>query len=932
MKRLFCLLVLVVLLAAFASGSTLRWLRGEDEFVAAEGYFYYGISANPPEYSSTATAIEVVTEAGQHELTRWYSAPLADGLPADGNAALWLSHVGSDEPSLKIRMKLYSYDDDTAESLLFAESEWAETGAEEKEIVLIAASSAASVAEGRRLKAVLEYESAAAGKNVYITIDEGGEEDIVWQAPDDSNYSAEGVSKTGALLLDFVYTERVAAACSNNAGCDDGNILTTDICMNAGTTEAYCTSTPTEICDIKCYSDAGCDDQNPLTTDNCVNSGGCNSYCSNEACTVSCYSGAECDDGNPLTADSCIDAGRCGSVCSNIHCEPMCSSNSDCDDNDASTTDVCAGSGRCTAICVSMPACGDGTCSTGENETPCSCPQDCGSCYEKLTGTCRERNCIGKSCRATITLGCCGNGICELNEDYSNCSEDCRPKNVTFTLEDYDETEDRLRGEDVLLKASVTADGVRMRDAEVSVSGFFGSLRLFNDGRHNDGTAADNTYANTFTVDRNFSAGDYTFKFRVDAAGSVREYFRDFKVNPVLGLGLTTDKPVYILSDLIKISGSLRKKNRPLDMPVGLTIRNPAGIVADENLTPLNGVYAFSYRSATIQEAGKWRITAVAEDGNGNYGEEERLVEVLEPGSVIALDITTEAEAAVSRGDVLEVRINVKDTLGRAGDANIAVEAFGRAYTAEKVSEGSYLVRLAVGFLDPLGLQEADVSATRTGNTISYRGRTSVPFEVKAVKLAIEVLEPAAGHYLAGETIPLKVSLTYPDGSGVENARVTAFADGIPLSLEATQKGIYYAEYVAMQSTAGILELNFEAEDLHGNAAAGSISKDISGFSVMYYVRRYGTPAALLLLAIIIVLLKAQSVAVKGIKKRVLRRREKNIMEIIKGLQYQYFREASIDRKTYESELHKYEEELKEIRQNMEINEGLMKKGGRQNV
>lgn len=728
-------------------------------------------------------------------------------------------------------------------------------------------------------------------------------------------------------------------ACFSDSQCDDSNSLTGDSCSNAGTCNAYCSNTPiivaeaqeeSQDCTIACSNDSGCDDKDISTKDSCTNAGNCSAVCKNEMCSIACYSGSDCDDGNPLTSDSCQNAGQCNAGCSNSGCVPMCKANSDCDDKDASTTDVCPGAGRCSATCVYLKKCGDGKCEAAEGETECSCQQDCGSCYLVIEGAqCREKNCVANSCRETVTLGCCGNGICELKEDYSNCAVDCRPKKVDFELLGFDEAEKRLGGEKIDFKASLVADGIKFSTADIYAEGFFGRISFANDGKHGDGIGGDNVYGNSFTIGDGNREGSYAIKFTVNVAGSQRVLVKNIIVSKKLDLSFTADKENYFLSDSIGISGSLKKKDLALDLPIRLRISIPAEYetLVDKNIMPVSGNYEFSYKTATIQKAGTWKIELYAEDGNKNSARLVKEINLLKPGSVISLGVKLKPEKeALQRGGYSDINIEVFSPSGEATDANVVLEAFGKQVNADRLGTGIYSARIYADFSVGAGKQSIKASAKKEQDGAIYSGSAVIDINVSETALNIEVLEPKGKHYLIGDAMPIKARASYADGSAVENAEIEAIVGGKKIKLYAREKGIYYGGHIVSEADRGLLKISFSVKDSYGNSIEGGNGElDVSGYSPMFYAREYGLAAALIFVFVLAAVLGARSVALKKIRIGIMRKKEKQIIEVIKGLQYQYFKEASMDKKTYDSEVNKYEAKLNDLRDNIAIAEGKIK-------
>jgi hypothetical protein len=139
-------------------------------------------------------------------------------------------------------------------------------------------------------------------------------------------------------------------------------------------------------------------------------------------------------------APECVTDADCeGNLCCGGTCTaPVCLDHSGCGDADACTQDTCAFPGTCLAYCdYTEVACSgtlaDGCCPAGcnfETDTDCSPPpaafcgdgvcagagfgEDCASCSADCL-------CKGRAC----TKGCCGNGICEVLENPTNCPVDC---------------------------------------------------------------------------------------------------------------------------------------------------------------------------------------------------------------------------------------------------------------------------------------------------------------------------------------------------------------------------------------------------------------------------------------------------------------------------------------------------------------------------
>jgi len=158
--------------------------------------------------------------------------------------------------------------------------------------------------------------------------------------------------------------------CNNDAGCDDGDTCTTDICSNPGALSASCGNNPVaNDCGTRVCGNS---------PNGCFNCGSCpaGQLCDlfGNCSVVSCNDDTECDDGNPCTNEQCTNPGTISSAC-NILNKPdgtACTS-----DGDSCTQDVCS-AGSCIhplvpndcvfRVCGLSPSgCFDcGTCPVGE--------------------------------------------------------------------------------------------------------------------------------------------------------------------------------------------------------------------------------------------------------------------------------------------------------------------------------------------------------------------------------------------------------------------------------------------------------------------------------------------------------------------------------------------------------------------------------------
>ncbi|HZX20239.1 MAG TPA: hypothetical protein VFF13_04445, partial [archaeon] len=719
----------------------------------------------------------------------------------------------------------------------------------------------------------------------------------------------------------------ITIECNLDSDCDDGNSSTTDACSNPGT-ESSCTNTQidsgeedeseegtsieltVENNEIICSSNSNCDDGAETTVDECKNAGLVTSYCSNAQCRISCTGNESCDDGNPITNDACLNAGTCGASCNNSSCNPLCTTSADCDDGDSTTTDVCTGAGRCTATCQNLTTIGNGTCDP--EETKCSAPSECGGCGGSINDI-FEFACIGNSCQQTIKLGVCGNSRCESGENYFTCEADCKPREILIESSFPDTF--YVRGENVQVKATVVVDGQEVTGAQVRAQGFFGSIALFNDGRHDEGTRNDNVYANYFIINRDVDKQLYPIIITAELGGVIGKKSIFINVVPKLSFSVQFDKEFYILGDNLKMEGTLGRKTIPVNLPIDLNFEFEERLLADENLFSENGKFSANYRTTLIDNDGNYIVTMTSFDENGNIGILEKNISVLSSEAtnflIVGIGIT-DSNAGFKKGSIVTITSSVKDVANNPIENAIVTgtTASGLRFDLVEVSTGFYEGNFLIENRTKNGELGIQINAAKQ----SKQGSASSSINVVESNINLEIIEPKTTNFLAGEEIIVRVKAGYEDGSPVVTEKILANVNNKTIELKGIDKGIYEGTYIVDINDQGSVSVKIGLDDGYDNQAEQTIVVEVTGISYLYYLRTSGISIVLFVVAGIITLFFGLRIVKKITGIDSLKKREKRLIETIKGIQTQYFVEGSTDKKTYDKYMEKYESELDDVR------------------
>lgn len=249
--------------------------------------------------------------------------------------------------------------------------------------------------------------------------------------------------------------------CLSDVDCDDGTFCNGAEACNAGLCDSgadpcvglFCNEASAACAD--CLAASDCDDSVFCNgSEDCVNdvcqagSDPCPGQICDElgATCTDCMTTADCDDGAFCNgAEDCV-GGLCqsdGDPCPGEDCDELL---------DVCVPILCNNDGVCEGVedCNNCPAdcatgngavCGNGVCETAAGEDCLTCSSDCNGkqngkpsrrfcCGDGGTNpvACKDSRCTnsGYACSdATPALSCCGDGVCEGNEDSCDCETDC---------------------------------------------------------------------------------------------------------------------------------------------------------------------------------------------------------------------------------------------------------------------------------------------------------------------------------------------------------------------------------------------------------------------------------------------------------------------------------------------------------------------------
>lgn len=564
-------------------------------------------------------------------------------------------------------------------------------------------------------------------------------------------------------------------------------------------------------------------------------------------------------------------------------------------------------------------ACGNGVCDSDAGENFCTCPADCGACAGTIPDmACREYGCVDGKCRPVIIRNCCGNAICEGKETYAECPADCLPKSVDIEILKPLQGESFFRGENALIKVKITAEGRNATSADAAASGFFGAIKLRNDGMHEDDAGGDAVFANSVLIDKNAAEGTFPVAVSasflgVDSNGAVI----DFAVDPRLNVDFSLNER-YSLGDIIGISGTITRRETPLGIPLALSLKSGNAVIFEAELeSDSNGRFSLPYHTSMLDPVGNWAVFLSGNDELGNYADANRVivVERAKTTAFLRVEFVGEFRDSYERESQLQLIVNVKDEKGGpvSGADTRLLTPLQETIPLHEFKEGQYTGVYDIPYNTPLGKKRFEVHSSKSDGGVSYDGFTGRYITITETTIRTEIMEPREVHYRVGDAMPVKVKAYYPSGKLATAATGRALLGTREIAIPQASVGILETSVALEEGDAGIANLFIEVSDGFGNRGLSETQLEISGVSFTYNLQKNAVLIAAAAGIILLVLAILGVIAGAIVLSRRLDLRKKELQNLEHKLQTDYFEKGSITREEYRSLLDKYEHELGSI-------------------
>lgn len=573
--------------------------------------------------------------------------------------------------------------------------------------------------------------------------------------------------------------------------------------------------------------------------------------------------------------------------------------------------------------------CGNDSCEASENQ--CTCPADCGACSGDAPsqyGACKEFACAGPDdsqvCSVLTKTDCCGNNSCETGENYGTCSTDCIPTSLDLTFISPTDGEILVKGEYVRIQVEVEADGKEIAGAEVSATGFFGTLELFDDGKHNDEKALDGIYGHSFTTPLDMAELDYN----ISASGSFKGATGKQKItithSPTLDATINELSPTTI-GNIIDISGTVFAKTVPRLMMLDVNIDyGKKQIYSGAVSTNANGEYLLPYHTSSFDPYGEWTITIEGRDENNNSAHAKTTVEILpiKSSQGLKFGLLNDLNESYYRGEEVLIAFELSDNDGQAiTDATVTLNTpLNERIPLHEFTTGKYSLLYDIPYSFPLEVSTLTIRGNKETDTQSLGGEFNFFIRVNPIEFTSQFVEKLRPVYQIGETITLQTELKYPNGDNVQDAQVIAYINNSQVELQNQGFGIFSGNYQVKETDEGKLNISIEAKDNYQNTTLLKQNVNVGGTFIGYELAKNSQLIAIILLAVIVLGAIIHFTFHTKIQKSTAEKRKKQIETSIKELEDQYYSGGNMKREEFSQLREKYETELDAIQ--LQLKEG----------
>ncbi|RLG18039.1 hypothetical protein DRN63_02075, partial [Nanoarchaeota archaeon] len=431
-------------------------------------------------------------------------------------------------------------------------------------------------------------------------------------------------------------------------------------------------------------------------------------------------------------------------------------------------------------------------------------------------------------------MTCCTGAIDYCGEGYICREGDCVASITNVTVAEITTTflspskgEVFNRGMEVLVKIKGVVGSSPLLEAQIEAKVNFSKpveIELFDDGKHGDGDANDGIYANSFKISSEIADGVYEVEITGTYKGQDFTSSRSIYVNSSLVLEVEEIEDSYVRGSEIPLKGSVKdvKGNCVANANVSMRFEAEGLNLMETITTNENGDFNYPFLISFADPLGDWKILIRVVDSFNNSASLQLSTKVKASREVEFFGVTFYSPPSgfeYKRGDNVTISVSVTFKNQPVSGAKVNFrDPRGNLIELQETSPGVYTYVYYISMVDPIGDWRIGVAASKVIDGKYMGGGNFVVVKILPLELNVKVISPTTFEYKTGDTITLKVMVTYSNGEPVSGALIKAVTPSKKeIGFVEKEPGVYEAVYQVGEGDIGVLSLRISAEDKYGN-------------------------------------------------------------------------------------------------------------------
>jgi len=415
------------------------------------------------------------------------------------------------------------------------------------------------------------------------------------------------------------------------------------------------------------------------------------------------------------------------------------------------------------------------------------------------------------------------------------------------------------------------------------------------------------------------SSGSETgnFVYHIIAESNNVTHGSDIQINIIFNNILTvqTDNNNYTKGECIYISGNITN-NTVFSNDVTITLKNgnwKRYFTTNIQNNSYDGYYNISYGDPE----GIWNITSETKDEQGSTITGYKNINVSLPTDTVRYKVvwfSPPENVIYRRGATFNISVFVaEDETGvKSALTNCTMPSMDKINLTE-IKQGHYSESYTLPWDSQIGIWVLSLESTKgTGGSLKAGGN-NISIEIKPATLKLDLIEPSLDEYISGETIEIKVNLSYSDNSRVKNAVVTAGILNENLTLVELENGTYLANYKITSGNKGSFIIEISASDpFNNNASSTKVIQIIyEEQNTFPFITILGAIAAILTVIFVLYILRKHFYLLRSQDRQA---EIEEIQHLQNEAAEKYYKKGSISRTTYDLLRKEHTERLSELK------------------